>query len=70
MPEFLQFGLELLKEKHEQEIKDRIKIQANIEKQLDRMQKERDKLIDMRLNDLLTDTEYLISPNLKDMEEA
>lgn len=61
--EFRDWALEILREEHKKEVTDREKIQANRQKTYKDIQENIDKLIDMKLNDQITDEEYQIKRN-------
>ena len=58
MPEFKDLALEMLEEQAQQERQDAELIKRNRQKQLKLIQDRIDKLLDMSLNNLITDTEY------------
>ncbi len=73
IPEFRDFALELLKEKHQEEVKDRAVIEDNLTSSIKSTQSKLDNLIEMRINNLLTDDEFLdrkknLSMELKELK--
>lgn len=59
MPEFRDWALESLREHHEQEVSERATIQRSQSNALLSAQKRLDKLMDMRLGELISDEEYV-----------
>ncbi len=60
IPEFRDFALKALKDDHENEKRFRERVERNLHIAINSAQKHLDDLVDMRLNDLLTDEEYKI----------
>ncbi|MDD4530055.1 MAG: zinc ribbon domain-containing protein [Candidatus Gracilibacteria bacterium] len=58
IPEFLEWALKILKEKHKTEISDSEKIYENLHKTLEEEQKKLNRLTDMLLNELISEEEF------------
>lgn len=63
IPEFRDWALEVLREEHKKEVTDREKIQKTRQRTYEDIQDNINKLIDMKLNDQITDKEYEIKRN-------
>lgn len=55
IPEFRDFALEILREKHEEEVQDRVMIAGSLDTSIEATQKKIDKLVEMWISDLLDD---------------
>ena len=74
IPEFRDFALEILKEKHKEEVQDRNVIEDNLTASIKDTEKKLDNLIEMRMKELLTDGEFTdrkasLSTELKDLKQ-
>jgi site-specific DNA recombinase len=58
LPEFRDWALDVLREEHAKEVGDRNTIYESQQKALNQAQAKLDRLVDMRLNELLTDAQY------------
>ena len=63
IPEFRDWALEILREEHKKEVTDREEIQKTRQRTSEDIQDNINKLIDMKLNDQITDKEYQIKRN-------
>jgi len=59
IPEFRELALEILKEKHQEEIQERVMIEDNLTDSIKSTQGSLDNLIDLRVRNLLTDDEFV-----------
>ncbi len=59
IPELRELALEILKEKHKEEIQERVLIEENLTDSIKSTQESLDNLIDLRVRNLLTDDEFL-----------
>jgi len=55
IPEFRDFALEILREKHEEEVQDRVMIAGSLDTSIEATQKKIDKLVEMWISELLDD---------------
>lgn len=70
LPEFRDWALEVLRSQHAKEVKDRSTIYESQHRALTKAQSNRDRLVSMRLNDLLSDEQFLEQRKRLDQEVA
>jgi hypothetical protein len=58
VPEFLEWALKILKERHSEEISDRQVIYENLNRTLEDEEKKRDRLTDLLIKELISDEEF------------